>query len=242
MTTVLRPIELSVKRGQFRADDAMSPVADAAFKQARSERLRMDNHTCQFCGFAAGKYQEVHHVNDDHADNRAEENLVTACPLCHLCHHVGFAGAQDKAVLVYFGKAPGITQADLNQIVRALWIGRSSQDRDVSLLSINLMSRLLKGTVGARRLTGTSDPTVLGDFLLHMDQASYARRGEYLDGLFLLPLDTGFQKQIEYWRTETFKGLPVSKWVDVARQYAERWAKASTGKDGIAGVRALLGA
>jgi intracellular multiplication protein IcmJ len=224
----LRPIVLSVKRGVFRADDSTSPIADKEFQDIRPRILRRDDFSCQFCGFRAKKHQEVHHVNDDHKDN-SEGNLVTACPLCHLAHHVGFAGATGKGTLIYLGENADISQGHLNQLVRALWVARTSADRELSLLSINMLSRLLKGAVAARRRLGTSDPTVLGDFMLTMTDESYARRAEHLKGYYLFPSDSAFSRQIQYWQEHVFGSLPVARWIEVARQRLSMWSATAYG-------------
>src|SRR3546814_6683866 len=81
------------------ADDH-SASHDKAFRAIRKVVLERDNHACQFCGFRAAKWQEVHHLNDDHADNRPE-NLITACWFCHMVHHIGRVGLFDEGGLIY---------------------------------------------------------------------------------------------------------------------------------------------
>lgn len=216
----LRPITLGVKRGRFRRDDSRSGAADKAFATVRKQVLERDDHTCQFCGFRAAKWQEVHHVNDDHHDNSLS-NLVTACPLCHQAHHIGLAGAEESGVLVHL---PGIGQAELNVMVRSLWMAESGQDPAMQIHGVSLLSRLNRGKIRAQRMLGTSNPAILGNYLLELDDAHYARRGEALEGLLLLPVRSGFTRQIKYWQGSVYKGVPPTTWVKVAQSHAELFA------------------
>src|SRR5690554_7898806 len=120
-TDPLLPLILSVKRSRFRMDDPTADHANREFVGKRPSILERDRYKCRFCGFKAKKWQEVHHVNNDHQDN-SDINLVTACPLCHLVHHVGFAGMRQAAQLIYIDPEVKVSQRDLNQLVRALWI------------------------------------------------------------------------------------------------------------------------
>lgn len=225
---------LSVKRSTFRADDAMSPEADEAFRKVRPKVLERDDHTCRFCGFRSDRYQEVHHRNDDHHD-QDPDNLLTVCPLCHLCHHIGYAGAGNHATLIYFGRDAGLGQADLNQLVRALWIAKHSGSRELSLLAINLISRLMKGGVGSHRLLGSSDPAMLGDFLVNLPEEQYARRHEYLRGVLLMPYEPSFEKPLAHWvKMAAQQGFKPDDWVGFAHQKLEGWARDAYGDTSVA--------
>ena len=53
------------------------------YQSARSERLRIDNFTCQCCG--SKKNLEVHHINRENNDApNAQKDLITLCRTCHL--------------------------------------------------------------------------------------------------------------------------------------------------------------
>lgn len=218
----LEPLVLSVKRGRFRFDDPNANASDAAFKQIRPQILRRDKFTCCFCGFRAPKYQEVHHRNDDHDEN-TEQNLVTACVLCHMTHHIGFAGQKQRGCLIYLDPEIGCTQAGLNNLVRGLWIGARSREKEVQVHSISLLSRMLKASVSARRMIGTSDATVLGDYLLGLPDREYARRAEALSGIYLLPLKEGYEKHIEYWDKGVFNSIPARTWPQLAEKKHALW-------------------
>ena len=55
---------------------------------------------CRFCGFNAGSWQERFHRNGDHADDTAD-NLVPACPLCHLAQHPERLQIDAEATLIW---------------------------------------------------------------------------------------------------------------------------------------------
>lgn len=219
-----RPLVLSVKRGRFRFDDPNASASDKAFKEVRSQVLERDHRTCQFCNFRAPKYQDVHHLNDNHDDNRPE-NLITTCVLCHMAHHVGFAGQSKRGTLIYLDPGLGMDQATLNQLVRTLWIAEASDEKAVRLHALTLLSRLYKAAVNARRVIGTSDPTVLGDFLLGLSEAQYRRRGEVLSGIYLLPLKEGYEQYIKFWIEHVYHGIPVRTWTRLAEQKHTVWAE-----------------
>jgi len=58
------------------------------WKGLRQKILQRDNYTCRYCGFRAEKFQIVHHIDGNHANDN-EENLETICPMCNLIHHAG---------------------------------------------------------------------------------------------------------------------------------------------------------
>ena len=217
----LKPILLSVKRSTFRRDDPTADYADAGFKSVRKEVLERDNYTCQYCGFKSPKFQEVHHLNDDHKDNR-KENLITACCLCHQAHHIGLAGLNNSGVLIYTDDEE-LTQAQLNALTRNLWIGSMGKDKKVKSSAEQVLSRLHKMSVDARRVIGTSDPMVLGDYLLNLSEEDYEKRGESLKGVLLLPLADYFDKQIKHWFMSVYKNTPPQTWGRLAKSKADRY-------------------
>lgn len=225
---------LSVKRSQFRVDDVMSDVKDKVFVAKRPVILERDQFSCRYCDWQAQKYQEVHHLDDDHGNN-ADGNMVTACCLCHLCNHIGFAGAKGSAVLIYLDPAMGVTQVELNSLVRILWLAESGNDPELRGRASGLLMRLMAATAAAKQQLGSSDPSVLGSFLLGLDDEQYASRQERLKGVYLLPVREAFKAQVTYWRTETMKSLPTSTWVEVS--LAQLTAKVDESEGGVASPR-----
>ena len=215
-----RQIVLAVKRSTFRRDDPSAEMADAGFKAVRQQVLDRDNYRCHFCDFRAEKYQEVHHVNDDHSNNDPN-NLITVCTLCHQDHHLGLAGVNSSGSLIYL-EDDRITQADINCIVRDLWIGEQSRDKSIKTASMNMLARFHKLSIDARRKLGTSDPVVLGDYLLNLDDAEYAHRNKALKGVFLLPIRDYFEPRIAYWDKAVYRNIPPHTWLRLAESKAEK--------------------
>ncbi len=214
-------IVLSVKRSVFRRDDPTAEMADSGFKAARPRVLDRDGNRCHFCGFRAEKYQEAHHINDDHNDN-SEKNLMTVCTLCHQAHHIGLAGVNNSGILIYLDD-PEIGQAELNSIVRDLWIGEMGRDKAIKTASMQMLARLHKLSIDARRVLGTSDPVVLGDYLLGLDKEAYEQRHEALKGILLLPLRDHFEARVTYWEKAVYKNVPTQTWLRLAQSKAERF-------------------
>lgn len=236
----MKKINLSVKRGLFRSDDPTADEANSEFKKVRKDILKRDDNTCQYCGFRSDKYQEVHHIDDNHSNNEAD-NLITICAICHSCFHIGLSGIRQSGILIQIPPAMKVTQAQLNQLTRALWIGEVGGSKEVALSSISVLSRLKKRTVEARRTVGTSDPTILGDFLLNLEKERYNNRSDSLKGIYLLPLKEGFEKQLSYWASNSFKAIPPSTWHDISKQKVDRWAKNKLGDSGENSLKLMLG-
>jgi intracellular multiplication protein IcmJ len=192
-------LAMSVKTKNWRMDDNNSESADAEFQQVRIKILQRDNYICAGCGFRSTRYQEVHHRDDDHANNDPK-NLITACSFCHMCQHIGLAGYNKEAVVIWL---PEISQADLHHIVRNALVARRSfeaikkdmmaqtgkvkaarfLDEAASSLMHSLMDRMEEAE---NRLS--SDPSVIADALMMLDDLIYDKRADFLSGLRLLPL------------------------------------------------------
>lgn len=210
-----RELILSVKCKSFRQDDFESDSSDIEFKKVRPHILERDDHTCQYCGFrcavdngrGSGSYMEVHHLDDDH-NNNDKKNLVTICQFCHNCQHIGFAGSNGEAMLIWL---PELEQWELHHMVRACMIaggfkrnidiennsrmGRNPAAQNMSIIytemyeTSEMLMNELKNRAGiVKEKIGTSSAQVLGNVLEVMDEKDYNRRKEFLNGIRLLPL------------------------------------------------------
>lgn len=229
-----RKIELllSAKAEAWRMHDEDHGRADESFTSTvRPAVLRRDRNTCRFCGFSSSKWQEVHHLDDDHHNNDPA-NLVTADSFCHMVQHIGRAGMHGEAMLIWL---PEIEQAPLNNIVRALYVAErhpgASESDEIGQAAGSLLAMLQnRARLAAERL-GTSDPAVLGSVLVRHEEI-YERRQSQLAGLRLLPLprkvtssgEDVFGRMMAFWCSSEgpFGGLPPSSWARLLSRIEKR--------------------
>ncbi len=108
-----KDITFSVKRKIWRQNDEGMESVNSEYKTKRPQVLVKGGNKCVFCGFRS-KHTEVHHCNDNHADNR-DENLEIADPLCHGTQHIGQVGSQrqvSSSILTAFHKLKSITSSE----------------------------------------------------------------------------------------------------------------------------------
>jgi intracellular multiplication protein IcmJ len=223
MATKLPPLILSARRASWRMDDESLEPTDHALQALRKSVLERDNYTCQYCGYQATRFQELHHRNDNHRDNRLT-NVVTICPLCHLSFHIGRAGLMGEGVAIW---APEVTQEEMNHIARAIYV----VDDDGSLPSrgayavATLLNR--NRLAEAQTRLGSTNLLTIGTALLKLSEEEYAKRHEALAGIRILPLGRKivggvdvWPDMVSYWRGETggYGIHPTTKWLDFARQ------------------------
>jgi hypothetical protein len=104
---------------QWRISDGVSLDDTPGWKETRLVVLERDAYTCQGCGFMSPAWMEVHHADGDYKNNSVD-NLVTLCPFCHSCFHIGFAGLKEKGILLQL-EFP-IEQASIHKILLdSLW-------------------------------------------------------------------------------------------------------------------------
>jgi intracellular multiplication protein IcmJ len=207
----LEDLRLRVKRGKWRMEDDHSGDADAAFSQIRLKVLARDRNTCLHCGFRSDKYQEVHHVNDNHADNK-EVNLATVCPLCHAAHHIGFSGTRG-ATLIWW---PEITQADFSNLQRTMWVAIAFGDESLKSKAKNLHSLIEHRRQYVLSLFGTDSPSDVANAMLHMTEEQMAVADASLAGVRLMLSAAPFESQVDYWATTVYKELSPDTWANMA--------------------------
>lgn len=217
----LRDIVISVKRSVFRSDDPDKDMANDEFKRKRPEILARDGNSCVFCGFKADKFQEVHHLDDNHANN-SDDNLVTACALCHANHHLGYSGIKGRGALIYLNPDWGYTQASINNIVRLLWIAEESENKDISMIATSTLARLIRCAVDAKKLVGSDELSIMADFLLSADAEKYDSRSKVLAGIYVMPRKEGFSQQLAHWRT--MESLNLRSIQEIAVQRMKQWS------------------
>ncbi len=104
----------AIEESEFRSSSGVSLEDDKGWAAARKKRLEMDSYTCWYCGFTHPSYMEVHHRAGNWQDDSAE-NLITLCPVCHSCLHIGLAGVQERGRLLVLSHS--CDQAGLNRYI-----------------------------------------------------------------------------------------------------------------------------
>lgn len=235
----LPSLTLSAKRLVWRMNDH-ADEADKAFQRVRKGILEAHDYKCLFCGHRSEKHQEVHHLDDNHSNNDPV-NLATSCPLCHQVFHIGLAGMQDGADIIY---APEFTQAEINQFALVIWLvseGNSKELKDpeeaLQFDRIQAKAKMVESMMEGRRGTvllrlrkalkehssfpeeyldkiklSHLSPLMFANVLMALDDKTYAQRESLLGGLRLWPKPMRFRKQIAHWKTEQDATLPVPTW------------------------------
>lgn len=217
----LLPIHLSVKRGSFRGDHPSPPGSDLLYRKNRASALSRDRYMCRFCGFTH-KSNETHHANDDHDDQR-EENLITSCVLCHMAHHIAFAGVKGRGSIIYLHDVE-IDQAGLNNLVRSLWIAEELSKGDTKNTATMILSKLEKAELMAVQVLGTSSAAVLGEFFSSMKEEDYFKRKDILKGVFLLPKKDAYRSQLSVW-SKDYKNFNPEEWVKKSKEKFDQWSE-----------------
>lgn len=187
----------------------------------RDAVLERDDHTCQYCGFQARKYQEINFTGKNDTAKSADD-YVTACTFCHQCFHLDRVDRMQSGAIVWL---PEMSQQVLNHLCRAIYIARISQG-PMAEAARDAMETLLSRRQEARNRLGTDSvkiiASVLQDFL---EPKEYKARHARLKGFRILPLDrriiregdlefNQFPQILAYWRSKDgpFGALPPREW------------------------------
>lgn len=185
-------------------------MASAEFSQARRSVLDLAKGVCAFCALKDPGHLEVHHLNDNHADNRPG-NLIPTCRMCHLIHHVGFVGVEEMGKLIH-SEQPLPSHADFNVLLRALWVAEASQDPELSAgaqETLDELDAMADATLVA--LPGLT-PLALGAQLRDMDADTYSRRGAFLSSVRILYDPNKFSADIDRWKAS----VSTDRWKSAA--------------------------
>jgi len=242
----LKKLLISAKRKDFRGDTPHPEKSNVEFSKIRPVILERDNYTCQYCEFRSKKFQHIHHIDDDH-ENNDESNLITACPLCHMSQHIGFAGVKGMGTIIYLDQEKhgefslSITQEKLNNLVRLLWI-RQDNEKDKAAVSqaTDYLKRLEQARIDADKVLGTCDPILLANTLKELSDEQYNEREKILDKVFFLPYKEGFVKEHNYWKENVFKGVKNQDWSEISKSNMFDWIAISKLKRTLEGVKRFL--
>ncbi|MDR2208075.1 MAG: type IVB secretion system protein IcmJDotN [Azoarcus sp.] len=217
---------LGVKRGLWRQDDEHALDTGIVFGKIRADIFARDNHTCRFCGWRSPKYQECHHVDNDHHNNEPG-NMITACTLCHQVHHLGMCAMRGGGFLAVL---PELTQVEVNNIARMIHLVQFASDK----VDKGVVDKL-QGLYGLFRQRGpdtlkllfpgldTSDPFYLAKVLSECDESLHARRDESLASIRLVPTRDAFHPgQLDFYARTDMRDWAPPQWQALTRQlYAE---------------------
>lgn len=156
-----------------------------------------------------------------------DSEVVTACIFCEQCFSLETVGPMASGTLIWL---PEISQATLHHMMRAVYASRAQIDiapENIKNCADRTFEVLFNRRGEAKRRIGTDDPMVLAAALLeNVDEATYHKRQEKLDGVRLMPLDkrmipspTGkendqFPRIIEYWVSDEgpLGKMPPDSW------------------------------
>lgn len=216
--------------GVVRNDDRMRLAKMAGseeyiqFKQTVQER---DQHCCALCSFQAKKYQEIAPrpgVSANQAIRMNESDWMTVCQFCQQTLDVAIAADMKSGVLVWL---PEISQSDLNNMARALYVARVSQG-PMADAARKINDALLSRREAAKERIGSDDPAllkvVLDDYLEDRHRKDVSGK---LNGIRLFPLDkravrdgdiefNQFPQILAYWRSKEgpFGGHLPGAWLE----------------------------
>jgi intracellular multiplication protein IcmJ len=182
--------------------------------------LHRDASRCCFCGFRSQKYQELLVQGGRYWDL---DSVVTACIFCAQVVTFERVHRMRSAVLI---SAPGITQPDLNALLKAVYVARISQGAMADRARLVLDKLIEPGRRGARARFGSDDPKVLYEAMART--SSPVERLDLLEtcrDLRLFPLDrrilseaglefNQFPQILAYWRSKSgpFGGSSPPHW------------------------------
>ena len=188
--------------------------------------LRRDRFSCRFCDFQSRKYQRV----VPHA-RAGSPPFATACIFCEQCLCLERTGTTGAGVLIWL---PEITQAALNHIVRAIYIGRleGKKTPQIPELATRALDALTARRADAKKRLGSDDPMLLATLLYEsLTQDERQQAVAKLDGIRLLPSDKylvrsskgdvdHFPRMAKYWCSPEgpYGHMPVAQWADLFKK------------------------
>lgn len=188
---------MGVKRRLWRMDDEHAPESDQLFMAKKQHVLQRDNYACCYCDFMCISYLEVHHRDNDHSNND-DNNLETACNLCHQVFHIGFAALRGTCYLAYI---PELTQTEVIHLVRqAIMLpivnGEGYADQAKSLLAI-FESR--SDYIRQQMRSDLATPATLAQFLSeYPENSGYETKRQFFarEGLRIVPNATALSAEM----------------------------------------------
>lgn len=138
-----------------------------------------DGFACRYCGFKSQQFQRI--IPDNEAGDLP---LATVCTFCEQVLSLERAGVTGSGLMVWL---PEITQADLNNLVRAIYVARAEKG-PMEALATRALDALTARRAEAKKRLGSDDPLLLATIMresLTKDEIKNA--ATKMEGIRLLP-------------------------------------------------------
>lgn len=223
---------IGIKRGLHRRDDASAKEADVEFATVREAVLRQHGWRCVDCGWKSESRSDargllrgetaprtslqVHHVDDNHANN-SEDNLVPKCALDHAYHHIGCdaptpGGHEGLASRMRIAHAPWLAASDLNLLqmaIGAAWNDPAQKDAARAIYGfLMVLGRVVQ------EAWGTHHAKDFAAAMQALTQAQYESRR--VDDLRVLFHPDVLQDVATAWERD-YPLLPPASWSEVVK-------------------------
>lgn len=188
---------------------------DKSVLDLRKKILERDDYTCNFCGFRAKSFQEIHHVDQNHSNND-ERNLVCICPLCHQNFHLVSASITGGGKIIWL---PEFSQTSLNHLCRTIFIliHKEGENPKMGGLARTVYASLdaRAGVIENQYAVGASDCGTFAQALIKIKDANKEVKQKNIEHFKMLPCYPRFQNAVDYWTKDMYQNLPFEKWVDL---------------------------
>jgi intracellular multiplication protein IcmJ len=171
---------------------------DPKFKAYEEKVFARDQYTCQFCKFQARTDQQIINIDGNYTNNKLD-NLVTACCFCAQCFFIESVGVggYGGGTLIFL---PELSQQKLNALCHVLFCAMTNDTgykntAQAIYRAFKFRSQCVEDKFGE----GTSDPAIMGRFLIDSDNISRQKMDEVFQEIRLLPSRAKFRQQIERW-------------------------------------------
>lgn len=224
-------LAIGIKRNAFRANDATSGNADAAFEAVRVRALEAGRYRCRFCGYESTPVPskkrnttlQVHHLDDDHHNNGLD-NLAAVDSLCHAYNHIGCnapsPGAQNGwANNLRLAYLPEISAQDCNALQRA--VGAALLDEQEEAIAKDIVNLLGTLALPVRDAWGSNKATDFAACLDSMTAGEYAHAQDQLSDLRVI-FHPEILKTVGQQLLDDAPLLPVRSWAGLVVEHHDQ--------------------